>query len=96
MTTQDVYGIIVDYLKDYKPELIGVFGSFGRGDNSEKSDIDILIRFHETYSLLQLIRIENELSALLGVKVDLVTEGSIRNKRIRKNIQKDLKIIFEA
>lgn len=96
MSPQDAHSIIVNYLKDYTPELIGVFGSFIRGDNTENSDIDILIRFQETYSLLQLIRIENELSELLGLKVDLVTEGSIKNERIKKSIQKDLQIIFKA
>lgn len=96
MSPQDAHSIIVNYLKDFRPELIGVFGSFIRGDNTENSDIDILIRFRDTYSLLQLIRIENELSDLLGLKVDLVTEGSIKNERIKKSIQKDLQIIFEA
>ena len=96
MSPQDAHSIIVNYLKDFRPELIGVFGSFIRGDNTENSDIDILIRFRDTYSLLQLIRIENELSELLGLKVDLVTEGSIKNERIKKSIQNDLQIIFEA
>jgi len=43
-----------------------------------------------------LIKIENELSELLGLKVDLVTEGAIKNERIRKSIQQDLQIIYEA
>ena len=96
MSPQDAHSIIINYLKDFSPELIGVFGSYIRGDNTENSDIDILIRFRNTYSLLQLIRIENELSELLGQRVDLVTEGSIKNERIKKSILNDLQIIFEA
>ena len=87
---------IISYLKSYNPEFIGLFGSFARGDNSANSDIDILIRFQTTHSLLNLIKIENELSELLGLKVDLVTEGAIKNERIRQSIQKDLQIIYEA
>jgi predicted nucleotidyltransferase len=96
MSTQKTNDIIISYLKSYNPEFIGLFGSFARGDNSVHSDIDILIRFQTTLSLLKLIKIENELSELLGLKVDLVTEGAIKNERIRKSIQQDLQIIYEA
>jgi predicted nucleotidyltransferase len=39
---------------------------------------------------LTLIKLENDLSEILGVKVDLVTTGALKNKRIKKSIQKDL------
>lgn len=96
MSDEQLHKTIVDYLRDYKPERIGLFGSYARGENTEESDIDILIRFQETCSLFQLVRIENELSELIGRKVDLVTEGAIRNERIRQSIQQDLQVIFEA
>jgi len=96
MSRQEIHNIIVNYLKEYKPEFIGIFGSFSRGEETDKSDIDILIRFGEACSLLQLVKMESELSEKLGKKVDLVTEGSLKNERIRKSIHKDLQIIFEA
>jgi len=40
--------------------------------------------------LLTLIKLENDLSEILGVKVDLVTTGALKNKRIKKSIKKDL------
>jgi len=51
--------IILNYLLNYKPEMIGLFGSFARKEENPKSDIDILVRFKKSPSLLQLIRIEN-------------------------------------
>lgn len=96
MSDEQLHKIIINYLQDYKPERISLFGSFARGDNTEESDIDILIRLEETCSLFQLVRIENDLSELIGRKVDLVTEGAIKNERIRKSIQQDLQVIFEA
>jgi predicted nucleotidyltransferase len=81
---------IVNYLKDFNPAKIGIFGSFARGENKKGSDIDILIEFKNPPSLLGLIRIENELSEILGCKVDLVTTGSLKNKRIKNSIKKDL------
>jgi hypothetical protein len=82
--------IIIKYLTDFNPVKVGIFGSFARGENKKGSDIDILIEFKNTPSLLGLIRIENELSELLGCKVDLVTTGSLKNKRIKNSIKKDL------
>lgn len=91
-----INNIILSYLMEYKPEIIGLFGSYSRHENTKESDIDILVKFKETLSLLQLIRIENELSQKLGVKVDLITTGAIKNERIKSNIEKDLKIIYQA
>lgn len=93
---QEIQNIIISYLKDYNPAYVGLFGSFVRGDGTDRSDIDILVRFNNSYSLLQLIKLENELSDRLGVKVDLVTEGSLKNDRVKKSIEKDLMIIYKA
>ncbi len=93
---QEINNIILSFLINYNPEMIGLFGSYSRNENKKESDIDILIKFKETLSLLQLIRIENELSQKLGIKVDLVTEGAIKNKRIKSNIEKDLQIIYKV
>jgi len=58
---------------------LGLFGSYSRGEQKEKSDIDFLASFSKRKSLLDLIRIERELSEILGIKVDLVTEKSLRS-----------------
>ena len=66
---------------------MALFGSYARGEPSRKSDVDILIEFHETPGLLKFIRLENYLSDLLGVKVELVTRGALKpfiGKRILK------------
>jgi len=88
--------LIMESMNSYNPELVGIFGSYSRSENTRQSDIDILVRFRKGLSLLQLIKLENELSEKLGIKVDLITEGAIKNKRIRENIEKDLDIIYRA
>lgn len=90
MTLQEIKNIILNHLKDYQPASAGIFGSFARDESTEKRDIDILVKFKAAPSLLTLIKPENELSDLLGIKVDLITAGAINNKRIRKSIKKDL------
>jgi uncharacterized protein len=92
----EVKHIILDTLRDYQPEMVGIFGSYARGDFSVNSDLDILVRFHSTLSLLQLVHLESELSRKIGVKVDLVTEGALKNKRLKENILQDIQVILES
>ena len=71
----------------FSPKMAGVFGSYARNDHHE--GIDILVEFSERYNLLELIRLEQELSDKLDVKVDLVTIQSV-NDQIKSSIEKDL------
>jgi len=90
MDQSEIKNIILSHLKGFDPIKVGIFGSFARGDNKKGSDIDILVEFKESPSLLTLIKLENDLSEILGVKVDLVTIGALKNKRIKNSIKKDL------
>lgn len=72
----------------------GVFGSFARGEATETSDVDILVRFERPMSLLQMIRFERELSEKVGRDVDLVTEDSL-SPFIRGEVLHDVKTIYE-
>lgn len=90
MDQLEIKNIILSHLKGFDPIKVGIFGSYARGDNNKDSDIDILVEFKESPSLLTLIKLENDLSEILGVKVDLVTTGALKNKRIKKSIKKDL------
>lgn len=85
---------IINYLEPYKPERIGIFGSYAREEQTKDSDLDILVRFKETISLFDLVRIHQELSDLLGIKVDVVTEGALKNETLKKYISQDLQLIL--
>ena len=73
-----------------EPDCVILYGSVARNQDGPDSDIDILVKFKIAPSLLTLIKLENELSDLLGIKVDLITTGAIKNKRVQKSIKKDL------
>ena len=66
--------------RKYKVSEIGIFGSFVRGEQKKRSDLDILVEFDEENipSLLKLIEMERYLQRLLRKKVDLVMKSSIR------------------
>lgn len=72
-----------------------MFGSMARGEARPESDIDLLVRFSEPVTLLQLVALERELSAILGRKVDLVTEASI-SPYLRKQILKEQRSVYAA
>jgi predicted nucleotidyltransferase len=93
MTTTTQNQQILNYLKPYQLEWVGIFGSWARGENGPQSDLDMLIKFTKPISLLTFVRIERELSELLGLKVDLVSDGGLKNERMRKRVLNDLKLI---
>jgi predicted nucleotidyltransferase len=72
-----------------------VFGSYARGEATKESDVDLIVDFSTPKSLIGLVRIEREMSAALGVRVDLLTEGAI-SPYIRERIGDDLRVVYEA
>ncbi len=64
--------------KQFKVNYLGIFGSVVRNEQKRYSDIDILVEFFETPSLFQIIRLENYLSELLEIKVDLVMKETLK------------------
>lgn len=95
MTTPAQNRQIINYLKPYQPERIGIFGSWARGENKPDSDLDILIKLSKPVSLWTFVQIEHELSEVLEVKVDLVSEGGLTNELLKQYIFRDLKVISE-
>ena len=64
----------------YNVETLEVFGSYVRSEQKKDSDLDVLVTFKEDPSLLTYIAIENYLSDLVGIKVDLVMKDSLKPK----------------
>jgi predicted nucleotidyltransferase len=73
--------------KRYGVASLGLFGSFVRHENRPDSDLDILVTFAKTPSLLRFIELENYLSDLLGVKVDLVMRDTLKHQIGKKILQ---------
>ena len=84
---------IVRFLKKQGASKIAVFGSYIRREETPGSDIDIIVEFSERKSLLELVRIERELSETLGIKVDLLTEKSISPYLIDM-VRNEMKVIY--
>ena len=87
MNKKDIYRKIANYLKEEGIEKVAIFGSYVKDEEKPGSDIDVLVTFSVTKSLLELARIERELSEKIGIKVDLLTENSL-SPYIRDHVQK--------
>lgn len=91
---EDDLQTICRYLSKTETSKASLFGSYSRGDADSASDVDILIEFSPSISMLTFIRYKRELEALLGKKIDLLTPASI-SPYILPKIQKDLRLIYE-
>lgn len=69
----------------FKVREIGVFGSYVRKEQNRRSDVDVLVDFYETIDLFKFIELENYLSEILGVKVDLVMKDALK-PRLKEKI----------
>lgn len=72
----------------YKARIKGIFGSFVRGEEHEKSDIDILVEFENDADLIHFVGLSLFLEEKLGLEVDVVPYDVIRTE-IKQNILKE-------
>lgn len=82
-------------LKSHDVKKAAVFGSFVRGEQNKKSDIDILIKFKNDNdkSLLDLVALKLDLEEVLKRKVDLVEYSTIK-PLLRKTILKEQALVL--
>jgi predicted nucleotidyltransferase len=73
-----------------------VFGSVVRKEETEKSDIDMIVDFTQPIGFVELIQLENELARILGRKVDLVTEKAISPYLRHSILTSSLKVFEDA
>ncbi len=72
----------------YHASDVRVFGSVVRGDNTQASDVDVLVKTRPGCSLLDLGGLLEDLQELLGCRVDLVTEDGLK-PRLRARVLRE-------
>ena len=73
----------------YKVKSLGVFGSYVRGEARKTSDLDVLVEFSETPDLFKFMELEQDLTTLMRIKVELVTVRALKGnigKRILSEV----------
>lgn len=64
--------------EQYSVKSLGIFGSYVRGEQRKRSDLDVLIEFERTPTLLEFVHLKRYLSDLTGVPVDLVLKKTLK------------------
>jgi predicted nucleotidyltransferase len=81
-TIEEILAVLPEHLpglrERYKVRTLGVFGSYVRGEQRRRSDLDVLVEFERAPTFFEFIDLEDHLSELLGVKVDLVMKSALR------------------
>ena len=90
MIPQRIITTVVPILKQHEVVHAGVFGSFARGGQTEKSDLDLLIEMPQGKSLLDLGGLYMDLKEALNMRVHLVTTRTNVHPLIKQNIDHDL------
>ena len=75
-------------LKEFKAEIVGILGSYARGEQTRESDIDIVVRFREWATLFDLVELAEFLEHKLGIKVDIVSERAVRPELKKVSLKK--------
>ena len=66
------------FSRRYNVHSLGVFGSYVRGEAKPDSDLDVLVEYSTPPTLFEYVRLQNELSDRLGVRVDLVMKSALK------------------
>ncbi|MBU6186098.1 MAG: nucleotidyltransferase family protein [Cyanobacteria bacterium REEB444] len=72
-------------LETYQLTRLGIFGSYARGEQTDESDIDVLVDYEKAPTLWRLIELRDYLSELFAIKVDVVTRNGLK-ARIRERV----------
>ncbi len=66
--------------KEYSVEEIGIFGSYVKGEQTENSDVDILVSLKSGHciGLIEFCGLKDFLTDILGINVDLITKKGIK------------------
>lgn len=70
--------LLPELREKYHVRSLEVFGSYVRNEQSEGSDLDVLVTYSQVPTLFSLVELENYLSDTLGIKVDLVPKESLK------------------
>lgn len=93
---------VIAKLREHEPELkaagivrLSLFGSVARGEASAESDVDLMAEFDpgKQFSLLDMVRMENRLADILGVRVELTSEKALKD-RVRDRVTQEAVLAF--
>ncbi len=93
MVYQDIVNTIRPILENADVSRAAIFGSFARGEQTEKSDLDLLVEFGQPKGLFDFVELQYTLEDSLHRKVDLVTYKAL-HPYLKDRILADQKVVY--
>jgi predicted nucleotidyltransferase len=93
MENQEIKEKIKPVLRKHDVSFAGLFGSRSRGKERVNSDVDLLVKFNHQKGLLDIVKLEQDLSVTLNLEVDVVTEGAL-SQILKNEVLKDLQPLY--
>ena len=96
VSTNMIKTTVADYFKTQPVLKAWLFGSYSRGEQTNESDVDILVQYDRSQriGLLKIAGMHIDLENLLGHKVDIVEDGTLRPWAV-ESVNKDKCLIYE-
>ena len=96
MTTNMIKTTVADYFKTQPVLKAWLFGSYSRGEQTNESDVDILVQYDRSQriGLLKISGMHIDLENLIGRKVDIVEDGTLRPWAV-ESVNNDKYLIYE-
>ena len=96
MTTNMIKTTVADYFKTQPVLKAWLFGSYSRGEQTNEGGVDILVQYDRSQriGLLKIAGMHIDLENLLGHKVDIVEDGTLRPWAV-ESVNKDKCLIYE-
>lgn len=89
-TLEEIKAIVTPIAQRYNMKEVYLFGSYARGEATEKSDIDLVMNFSDTITLFTYAEIIEELENLFGKKVDIVSHNSASPRLLYQIIDEEV------
>ncbi|MGH2489614.1 MAG: nucleotidyltransferase family protein [Candidatus Limnocylindria bacterium] len=88
---------LADFARRHGVRRLALFGSAARGELKTTSDVDVVVDLESgsRAGLFEQVRMADELEALFGRRVDLVTRGGLK-PRVRATVEREAVVLYEA
>ena len=90
---------IAEACKRFKVKSLHIFGSYADGSNREFNDVDFIVDFERVGfegAFEQFMGLKEELEAILGLPVDLLTNSRFRNEVFQQEVERSKRLVYAA
>jgi predicted nucleotidyltransferase len=93
---QQLQAELPDLRERYNVDRLGICGSYVRGEQTDDSDLDLLVTFTETPGLFEFVGLKHHLEEALGLSVDLGMPDALKEGPAADNIRREVECLIPS